>query len=614
MPRATASLPPRAASPPSLAARIVVLAALAAATFLAFAGALRNGWVLMDDANYVFENMVVPHGLTLRGVSWYLHEPHGGNWVPLTALSHMLDAQLFGLAPAGHHATSILLHVLNALLLATVLHRMTGAWWRSVLVAAFFALHPLRVESVAWIAERKDVLSTFFFLLALGAYVRWVERPGPLRFAAVVAAFAAGLMSKPMLITFPFLLVVLDVWPLGRLAARSRTTGKSLAGLIGEKWVLFLLAIVDAAITFRVQEQSGALRTMDLVPFGIRVSNALISYWRYIAMTAWPHPLAVFHAYARDPGVPAAVASGLALLAATAAALAFARRFPWLATGWLWYVGTLVPVIGVIQTGGHAYADRFTYVPGIGLAIAAVWACAEALRRSRPGRIAAASAALLLLAACGVATARQVTVWRSTRTLFTRVLDVSGDNVAQARVAHRLLGWAIVREGRTAEAVPHLELALGLPPGYEDSLRRVLERDPEDLETRRTLAATLTREMRAEDGIREYRAILERDSTDVDALINVAWIRATHERAEHRDGREAVRLAERARDATPEPVAGVYSTLAAAYAEAGRYPDAVRTGMRAVELARAAGWPDDAQRYANQLKCYRDGRAYHFEN
>jgi tetratricopeptide (TPR) repeat protein len=613
--------------------RLAVLAALAAATFAAFAGALRNGWVLMDDANYVFENVIVARGPSLRGVLWFLHESHGGNWVPLTALSHMLDVRLFGLAPAGHHATGILLHVLNALLLVAVLHRMTGAWWRSVVTAAFFALHPLRVESVAWIAERKDVLSTCFFLLTLLAYARWVERPEPRRFAAVAAAFAAGLMSKPMLITVPFLLVVLDAWPLGRLAPRNaapapgarrrpaagppppaRAGGRSLAGLLGEKWVLFAMAAAAAAVTFHFQRESGALAGMEALSLERRVANALISYWRYIAMTAWPHGLAVFHSYPRDPDVPGAVAAALALGAATAAALALARRLPWFAAGWLWYLGMLVPVIGVVQTGGHAYADRFTYVPGIGLAIAVVWTCAAGLARVRAGRVAGGVAAVVLLAACGAATARQVTVWRDTRTLFTRVLEVAGDNPAQVRVAHRLLGWAILREGRTAEAVPHLEFALGLGSGYEDSLRRVLDRDPSDIETRRTLAATLAREMRAEDAIREYRGVLARDSTDVDALNNVAWIRATHERAAVRDGREAVRLAERARDACPEPVAPVYSTLAAAYAEAGRYPEAIRAGTRAVGLARAAGRLDDARRYARQLARYREGWPYHFEN
>ena len=614
-----------------LAVRLVTLAALALATVAAFAGVLRNGWVIFDDAAYVLDHPVVSRGLSLRGALLFLHEPHGANWVPLTALSHMLDVSLFGLSPAGHHAHSLLLHVLNALLVALVLSRMTGAWWRSALVAGLFALHPLRVESVAWIAERKDVLSALFFLLTLGAYALWVERPGRLRFGMVAAALALGLMSKPMLVTTPFLLVVLDVWPLGRLApgrgaskprapagpgpgasARTRAPRRTLAGLVAEKWPLFALAAAGALVAFLVQRQAGALAVSEWVPLGRRTSNALISCWRYVAMTLWPDRLAVFHPFPADPGAGAALVAAAGLAGVTAAALAFARRLPWLATGWLWYPGMLVPVLGLVQTGSQAYADRFTYLPGIGLAIVIVWAGAGVFGRSRARRVTGAVAALAVLAACGLATARQVPVWRDTRTLFTRVLDVEGGNPLGARVAHRMMGWELLREGRTREAVPHLEASLGLAPGYEDSLRRALAARPDDVETRRELAATLARETRVEEAVREYGAILAQRPDDVDAINNIAWIRATHYQAAHRDGREAVRLAERARDLCPEPVAAVYSTLAAAYAEAGRFPDAVRAGTRAVELARTAGRQDDADRYAEQLACYRVRRPYHF--
>ena len=618
-------------SPPA-AFRCLVLALLAASTFAAFAGVLRNGWIVIDDSGYVYDNPVVARGLTLQGVLWFLHEPHGSNWVPVTACSHMLDVQLFGLDPSGHHATSLLLHILNALLVAIVLHRLTGAWWRSVLVAAFFALHPLRVESVAWIAERKDVLSTFFCLLTLLAYGRWVARPGAGRFALVFAGLALGLMSKAMVITLPFLLVLLDAWPLGRLAGVRRIapagTGaqapprkavagsapaRPLGGLIVEKWPLFALVAVVSVVAFATQRSCGALIELETLSFGRRVGNALISYWRYVGMILWPHDLSVFYPHGGRADVVGAVASAAGLVAVTLAVLRSARRFPYLAVGWLWFIGTLAPVIGLIQTGAHAYADRFTYIPCIGLLIAGVWGGADLVAGSRAGRLVAAVAAVGALAGLAAATIHQVAFWKDPTALCTRVLAVSGDNPMARRVANRWLGQSLYASGQTALAAPHLEKSLGLAPGCEDSLRRLLASRPDDTETRRALAATLTRETRVEDGIREYNEILARSPDDLDALNNVAWIRATHEQARHRNGVEAVRLARHACDASPEPVAVLYSTLAAAYAEDGRFPEAIRACRRAIELATAARQPREVARYARQLRDYQSGRPFHFK-
>ncbi len=617
--------------PPAL--RLATLAGLAVATFAAFAGVLRNGWLIWDDPAYVVGVPDICRGLSLHGVLRFLHEPLGANWLPLTACSHMLDVQVFALAPAGHHATSLLLHALNALALVLVLHRMTGAWWRSVLVGAFFALHPLRVESVAWISERKDVLSGLFFLLTLGAYTRWVEHPGKLRFALVVTALALGLMSKSMLVTVPFVLVVLDVWAFGRLAPRraaarsaarpgaaagnapsDRAGTRTLAGLVGEKWPLLAMSAAAAFITYIVQAGIGATQGTQAIPFGRRLCNVLITYWRYIGLTAWPRHLVAFHPFAADANGAGAVLAGVALVATTAAVLVLARRSPWLALGWFWYVGMLVPVIGIVQVGSQAYADRYTYLPGIGLAIAAVWVFTDGLGRSRAGRSAGAIAALAALTACGLATARQVSVWRDTTTLFTPVLTAADANRVSVNLAHKNIGWTLLQQGRVAEAAPHLEAELGLARGCEDSLRRVLWARPGDLETRRTLAATLARETRVEEAIRGYDTLLVRSPDDVDALNNIAWIRATHVQAAHRDARVAVRCAERARDLCPEPVAVVYSTLAAAYAEAGRFPDATRAAARAIQLARATGQFEDAKRFEQQLALYRAGQPWHFDS
>jgi protein O-mannosyl-transferase len=611
-----------------------VLALLAAATSAVFAGVLRCRWIPLDDPGYVYENPHVVHGVTLEGLRWFLHVPHGGNWHPLTSLSHMLDVQMFGLAPLGHHAMSLALHVLNAVLLAVVLHRLTGAWWRSVLVAAFFALHPLRVESVAWISERKDVLSTFFLLVTMEAYRRWVVRPGPGRYATVLGAFALGLMSKPMLVTLPFLLLLLDVWPLGRWAGAGRLPGaragsrratvaapggspgasaRSLAELIVEKSPLFALAGVSAAITFVVQRSGGAVVPVALISLERRVCNALITCWRYPAKTLWPGDLSVFYPYGRDVGVAGAVLAAAGLAAVSAAALWQVRRRPYLAVGWFWYLGTLVPVVGLVQVGSQAYADRYTYIPVIGLVIALVWGLAGMVPGSRAGRVTAAAASVVALASLAVLTSRQVEAWKDTRTLFTQVLAVTHDNLVGARYAHEYLGKAFLESGQTRLAIPHLEASLGLAPGFGDSLRRVLELDPDDLETRRLLAVTLVREGRVEEAIDAYRWILRRSPDDLDALNNVAWIRATHARAGHRDGAEAVRLAERARDASPEPQAVLYSTLAAAYAESGRFPEAIQACERAIALARSTGASREAAVYLRQLREYRAGRPFHFE-
>jgi tetratricopeptide (TPR) repeat protein len=678
-----------------------VFALLAMVTAGAFAGVLGNGWILLDDPLYVYQNPHVDRGWTLAGVRWFLHEPHGGNWHPLTSYSHMLDVQLFGVRPAAHHAVSLALHVVNALLLLLVLDRLTGAWWRSVLVAALFALHPLRVESVAWVSERKDVLSALFFLLTIEAYRRWVVRPGAGRFAVVVATTVLGLMSKPMLVTLPIVLVLLDVWPLGRLAGgppsarvRAGAPPLPLAALIVEKWPRLLVAMASAGVTLLVQHQSGAVVSVGEISPERRLCNALISCWRYVGLVLWPTGLAPFYPNNRPANVPGAVLAALGLAAVTWLVFRRARRDPHGLVGWFWYLAMLVPVIGLIQVGGQAYADRYTYLPVIGLTIALVWSAGDVARRSRPVAGAIAVGALVSLAALSVATARQVARWKDTRTLFSHALAVTRDNP----VAHQCLGDVYLLErGDAKAALPHYAEAARLAPGFRDAhnklgcalgalgrydeaiaefdaalrrwetaeirhnrgfayekqgrleaavreyrraleldpdhvpalvhlgaalgaqgrmadaenhLRRALRLSPADADAHRQLAAVLTRQGRIEDAVEQFHEILTAEPRDLDALVNVAWIRATHASASHRDGAEAVRLAERARDASPEPIAVVYSTLAAAYAEAGRFPEAVTAAERAVALARDQ--PRLAQQVAEQLAGYRQGRPFHF--
>jgi tetratricopeptide (TPR) repeat protein len=699
-PAARATSGPR--HPP--ASRPLLLALLAAATLLAFAGAVRNGWVALDDSRYVYENERVSRGLRPADALWFLTHAQHENWHPLTTWSHMLDVQLFGLDPAGPHAVNLALHALNAVLLVLLLHRLTGGWWRSLAVGALFALHPLRVESVAWVAERKDVLSGLLFLLTLEAYRRWAERPGRLRRAALVAVYALGLMAKPMLVTVPFVLVLLDAWPLGRwralggpVADRRRRTGapaRSLAGLLAEKWPLFALAAAAAVVTFLVQREAGAVKGVDALPPAQRLVNALLSYWRYVGKTLWPADLAVLYPFARTTSWAVAAAAAAGLAGVTAWTLLRARRQPWLAVGWLWYLGTLVPVIGLVQVGIQSHADRYTYLPAIGLLVALVWSVGDRVSGPRARR-AAAIATLAVLAALSTATARQVAVWKDTRTLFEHAVAVTRDNPAALERlgetlleageiepaierfreslrlapdfldAHNNLGSALGMTGRNEEALVHFRAALREKDAadirhnlaftlaklgrvdeaigeYEAALRLEPERHatlvmlaralvfrgrlseaearlgravalaPADLESRRLLAATLVRQDRIETAVSAYEEILRLSPDDLDALGNIAWIRATHARAEHRDGARAVRLAERARDRSPRAEPVLYSTLAAAYAEAGRFPDAVRTCEHAIELARSAGDTAQAGACAQQLARYRAGRPLRF--
>lgn len=602
------------APPPSTRMRALCLALLALVAVATFSGVLQNGWILLDDPHFVYENAHINRGLTVSGIVWFLTHQHGGNWEPLTTLSHMLDVQLFGLAPAGHHATSLLLHVLNALLLVLLLQRMTGAWWRSLLVAALFVLHPLRVESVAWISERKDVLSTLFFLLTLGAYRRWTARPTSGRMSLVFLGLVLGLASKPMLVTLPFVLLLLDVWPLGRLGDPSpaEPNRRPLFRLVAEKWMLFAASAAAAVATYIVQASTDSVASLNVIPLAHRLGNIPISYWRYIWKTLWPTRLAVFYPYGLSPNIPAAVAAAAGILAVTAAVLWQGRRRPWLAAGWFWYVGMLVPVIGLVQVGGQAWADRYTYIPIIGLLIGTVWGLSELTARLRVNRAIQIAAVVSVLASLAVATARQVPVWRDTVTLYSQVIRAVPGNPMAVRVGHRWVGRALYLSGKTAEAIPHLEAAFGLTPGIEENLRQAIAARPAEVENRRRLAVLLARELRVAEAIREYKGILAIDPYDLDALNNVAWMRATCEDPAHRDGGEAVRLAELARDRSPEPVAVLYSTLAAAYAEAGQFPEAVRAGERAVALARDAHQTEDAARFAAQLTRYRAGRPFHF--
>jgi protein O-mannosyl-transferase len=441
---------------PRRAAKLIPLFLLIL-TLALYLRATSCGFVNLDDTSYVTENVHVLGGLQPAGVAWAFTSVEMANWHPLTWLSHMADAQFYGMDAGGHHLTSVLLHCANVLLLFFFLSRSTGAAWRSACVAALFAVHPLHVESVAWVSERKDVLSAFFFLWALIGYRAYSERPTPLRYLMVALLFALGLMAKPMLVTFPLLLILLDYWPLARFPDRA-TAGR----LLLEKLPLLGLSAASAVVTVYAQKGGGAVVSREVIPVGARVANALFAYAAYLGKTVWPSGLAALYPFPTEfpPGKVAAAA--LLMVAITALALRQWRRQPYLPVGWLWFCGTLVPVIGLVQVGGQAMADRYSYIPHMGLFIALVWGVAEAWQRSRraPAPLALASAAAI--ASLAAVTWLQIPYWGNGVLLFGHAVACTEKNA----LAHYHLGVALTERGRTEEAIRQYRQAAQIEPAF----------------------------------------------------------------------------------------------------------------------------------------------------
>jgi Tfp pilus assembly protein PilF len=422
---------------------------------------LHYGFINYDDPQYILQNPDVTSGLTWHGMVWAFTSGHESNWHPLTWLSHMIDVRVYGLNAGGHHLTNVLLHILNTVLLFALLLQMTGAPGPSMFVAALFGVHPLHVESVAWTSERKDVLSTLFGLLALGAYLRYVRQPGFVRYSVVLLLFAASLMSKPMLVTLPFLFLLIDFWPLGRLTFQPQS---NLGSRIWEKVPLLALSALSSIVTFIVQQRGGSMAGVETIPIGARVVNALVAYVTYAGKIFWPTRLAVLYpisSVASDRWIPAA----LVLLGVSALAIRAARRRPYLTVGWFWYLGTLVPVIGLVQVGRQAFADRYTYIPSVGLFIVVAFASAEVFDRARTQKWSAPVAATAVIAACLWLTNHQLHHWASSNALWEHTLSVTGDNA----LAHFNLGAALEDQGRLDEAASHYSEALRIEPAYPDA-------------------------------------------------------------------------------------------------------------------------------------------------
>jgi len=440
-----------------------------------------HDFVLLDDDIYVYENRYVQNGLTSDSMIWAFTTTHAGFKIPLTWLSLMLDFELYGLNAGGYHLTSLLLHIANVLLVFFILKLMTGALWRSGFVAALFALHPLHVESVAWVTERKDVLSTLFWLLTIWAYLGYVERPGMKRYLLIIVSFTLGLMAKPMLVTLPFVLLLLDYWPLGRFQVghsadalkatvqapiKSGQPMSAVLSLVWEKIPLFALVAVSSVVTFLAQKSTGALGDFETLPIKIRIANGLVSYVKYLGKMIWPRSLAVFYPH---PGhslpIWKAAGAGLLLLCISILVVRGARRYPYLVVGWLWYIGTLVPVIGFVQAGSQAMADRFTYIPLIGLYIIIAWGVPEIMPRWPHRKLYLASLSTTLFLFLMVLTWKQVQNWKNSISLFEHTLEVTSNNW----LCNNNLGVVLDRKGRTDEAIKHYLEALRIKPDYAEA-------------------------------------------------------------------------------------------------------------------------------------------------
>ena len=479
---------------------LLVMLVLVLATAVVYLQLNNYDFVNFDDDDYVTENRHVQTGLTSGNITWAFTTFHAGNWHPLTWISHMLDCQLFGLKPGLHHLVNLFFHMANTLLLFLILRRMTNALWQSAFVAALFALHPLHVESVAWVAERKDVLSTFFWMLTMGAYVFYVERRELKRYLLALFFFGLGLMAKPMLVTLPFVLLLLDYWPLRRLqmekpladdsvnsekfvkphrkkkerrrsAIRAGHVSKpekqirqqpAIGHIILEKVPFFVLSLVSSIVTYMAQQKGGAVRSLQSFPLTTRIANALVSYCGYIGKILWPENLALLYPHSGMPPVWKVIGAVLFLGIITFLIIRTVKRFPWLTVGWLWYLGTLVPVIGLVQVGMQAMADRYTYVPIIGVLIMVAWGVPELLEKWRHRNTALATVTVVMLCIFSFVTWKQVGYWQNNTTLFKHTLEKTTNNP----IIHYNLGNLLASQGKFDDAIKQFRESIRISPGY----------------------------------------------------------------------------------------------------------------------------------------------------
>jgi len=574
------------------------------------------GFVNYDDGSYVFENATIRAGLTWHGAVWAFTHIHSQNWHPLTSISHMFDCQIFGLNAGGHHLTNVLLHTAAVILLFEFLRTTTAAPWASAAAAVIFAVHPLRVESVAWIAERKDVLSGFFFMLTLLAYAKYASDRTWWRMTVVAICLSLGLMSKPMLVTTPLVLLLLDYWPLNRT--------ESFARLVLEKIPLFLLSAVSSIATMTAQRL--AIGTTENLPLTWRITNAIVSYFTYLRQIAWPHDLIPFYPHPEGtvPLTEVIVLSSL-LLAVTVAVAMLRRRYPYIFVGWFWYLITLLPVIGIVQVGLQGHADRYTYLPAIGIVIAVVWTVRNLTAAWQSRSFILAPIAVAVVFALAVLSYAQTKHWHDTESLWTYTLNISPDN----DVAHAGLAGIQLERGDLEIAVSHYRRALELRDGnsaahyglalalarqrkFDEAIahwEKSLEIQPDNNAARNYLGTAYASIGRDREAVAQWEQTLAYDPENGDAANNSAWLLATSQNAELRDPAKAVELAKRAANLPGGSNPIVYRTLAAALAENGQFDDAIRAAERAQELSQGNANSAVADEMARWIALFKQGRA-----
>ena len=622
---------------------------LFAITWVVFGQTVHHQFINYDDPLYVLDNAHVRAGLTWHGIAWAFTHVHSQNWHPLTTISHMLDCSLFGLNPGAHHLVNVFFHSIAAVLLFILLAQITNSIWASAFVAAVFAIHPLRVESVAWIAERKDVLSGMFFMLTLLAYFRWTRKQTVGRYLAMSILFACGLMSKPMLITTPIILLLLDYWPLNRSQKSEVRSQKSSnppwTKLVVEKVPLFVLSISSCFAT--LWAQNFALGSTQFLPLQWRVTNALFSYFEYVRQMFWPVDLIPFYVHPENRlEIWRLLIAAISLIALTAIVIVRRKQNPYLLVGWLWYIVMLIPVIGIVQVGLQGHADRYTYLPQIGLDIALVWliwdltksclprrsasaSCSVELtaRRAKAGlaqKIGLSAVAAIVLITLSILSWKQTTHWRDTEALWRHTLAVTPDS----DVAHAGLGGILFVRGQIDESIDHYERALRLRDGNVAAhfglgralaakqktdpaifhFQKALSIQPDNIGASNDLGVMFASKGEIREAISAWQQSLSFDPDNADAANNIGWVRASATDPDLRDGREALELAQRALQSGGEnPVA--LRTLAAAQAENGQFAEAIATCRRGEELAQKNGDRAMAESLHNCAESFRRGEA-----
>jgi Flp pilus assembly protein TadD len=625
---------------------------LALITLAIYLPVIHYNFLIFDDNDYITDNSMVQNGLTWAGVKWAFTTWHGANWHPLTWLSHMLDCELFGLNAGMQHFVNVLFHAANVFLLLTLLFRLTNSLWPSALVAALFAWHPLHIESVAWISERKDVLSTFFELLALLAYTRFVQKPERVRirlrtfdlrpprsgfYWLALFLFALGLMAKSMVVTLPFVLLLLDYWPLQRFPNFKFESATALR-LVLEKWPFFLLAVISCVVTFLAQNAGDAVKKLETVPLDLRLENALTAYVDYLSKMICPANLAVFYPFPKHIPLSSVLASSAVLIAISSAVWLARRRNPCLFVGWLWFLGTLIPVIGLVQVSGQSMADRYSYFPLVGIFMAIAFAGAEWIRQFQFSKTPVVMVITLILLGCVMATERQLRYWHDGISLFAHTLAVVKNNdfvhtnlglalaqqnrleeaVAEFREAahlapdqyynHGNLGNLLDNLGRPEEALTEYQQAVQLKPdssSLHDHLSDVLielgrldeamtectnavQLDPVDPWPSYETGRVLLQRGRDNEAVRHFREALRLDPDNFEILAGVAHVLAAEENPKIRDGRTALVLAAKANALTGGQQPDVLDALGMACAETGDFDDAQELTQKAITLATAA--------------------------